>query len=85
MIVQGRDDEFHGVDACGGGLDGHHAIGFDANVGGRDLEDLQSRGDDPGGLGMRSLGHGGCVQKEVFSTSSSSSSSLSSGWSGSTC
>ena len=79
MIVQGRDDEFHGVDACGGGLNGHHAIGFDANVRGRDLEDLQSRGDDPVGLGMRSLSHGGCVQKEVFFFSTSSSSSLSSG------
>ena len=40
MIVQGRNDEFHGVDACGGGFDGHHAIGFDADVGGRHLEDL---------------------------------------------
>ena len=79
MIGQGRDDEFHGVDARGGGLNGHHAIGFDADVGGRHLEDPQPGVDDPGGLGMSSLGHGGRVQKEVVSTSSSSSSSLSSG------
>ena len=66
MIVQGRNDEFHGVAACGGGLDGHHAIGFDADVGGRDLEDPQPRADDPGGLGMRSLGHGGRPEKSFF-------------------
>ena len=57
MVVQRRNDEFHGVDACRGGLDGHHAIGFDADVGGRDLEYLQTRPDDPVGLGVRSLGH----------------------------
>ena len=57
MVVQGRNDEFHGVDAGGGGLNGHHAIGFDADVGGRHLEDLQTGGDDPVGLGVRSLGH----------------------------
>ena len=57
MIVQGRNDEFHGVDACGGGLDGHHAIGFDADVGGRHLEYLQTRADDLVGLGVRSLSH----------------------------
>ena len=57
MIVQRGDDEFHGVDACRGGLDGHHAIGFDADVGGRDLEYLQGRADDPVGLGVRGLGH----------------------------
>ena len=66
MIAQGRDDEFHRVDAGGGGLNGHHAIGFDADVGGRDLEDPQPGVDDPGGLGMSSLGHGGRVQKEGF-------------------
>ena len=66
MIGQGWDDEFHGVDARGGGLDGHHAIGFDADVCGRHLEDPQPRVDDPGGLGMRSLGHGERVQKKVF-------------------
>ena len=32
MIVQRGDDEFHGVDARGGGLDGHHAISIDADV-----------------------------------------------------
>ena len=66
MIVQGRNDEFHRVDACGGGLNGHHAIGFDADVGGRDLEDLQPRADDPVGLGMRSLGHGGRPEGSFF-------------------
>ena len=64
MIAQSRDDEFHRVDACGGGLNGHHAIGFDADVGGGHLEDPQPGVDDPGGLGMSSLGHGGRVQKE---------------------
>ena len=66
MIAQGRDDEFHRVDASGGGLNGHHAIGFDADVGGRHLEDPQPGVDDPGGLGMSSFGHGGRVQKEGF-------------------
>ena len=66
MIVQGRNDEFHGVDACGGGLDSHHAIGFDADVGGRDLEDPQGRGDDLVGLGMRSLSHGGRPEKSFL-------------------
>ena len=66
MIGQGRDDEFHGVDACGGGLNGHHAIGFDADVSGRDLEDLQPRADDLVGLGMRSLGHGGRPEGSFF-------------------
>ena len=65
MIAQGRDDEFHRVDAGGGGLNGHHAIGFDADVGGRHLEDPQPGVDDPGGLGMSSFGHGGRVQKRV--------------------
>ena len=37
-IVQPRNDEFHGIDACGGGSDGDHAIGIDANVGGWHLE-----------------------------------------------
>ena len=79
MIVQGRNDEFHGVDAGGGGLNGHHAIGFDADVGGRHLEDLQTRADDPVGLGVSSLGHGGRPEGGgVFSTASSSSSSSSS-------
>ena len=55
MVVQRGDDEFHGVDACRGGLDGHHAIGFDADAGGRNLEYLQGRADDPVGLG--GLGH----------------------------
>ena len=32
MVVQSGNDEFHRVDACGGGVDGHHAIGIDANV-----------------------------------------------------
>ena len=32
MVVQSGNDEFHGVDACGGGMNGHHAIGIDANV-----------------------------------------------------
>jgi len=37
-IVQSWNDEFHRIDARGGGLDGDHAIGIDANVGGRHLE-----------------------------------------------
>ena len=37
-IVQPRNDEFHGIDTRGRGLDGDHAIGIDANVGGRHLE-----------------------------------------------
>ena len=57
MVVQRRNDEFHGVDACRGGLDGHHAIGFDADVGGRNLEYLQTRADDLVGLGVCGLGH----------------------------
>ena len=57
MIIQRGNDEFHGVDACRGGLDGHHAIGFDADVCGGDLEYLQGRTDDPVGLGVRGLGH----------------------------
>ena len=57
VVVQRGDDEFHGVDACRGGLDGHHAIGFDADVSGRDLEYLQGGGDDLVGLGVRGLGH----------------------------
>ena len=57
MIVQRRNDEFHGVDACRGGLDGHHAIGFDADVCGGDLEYLQRGADDLGGLGVGGLCH----------------------------
>ena len=37
-IVQSRNDEFHGIDTRGGGLDGDHAIGIDANVRRRHLE-----------------------------------------------
>ena len=37
-IVQPRYDEFHGIDTRGGGLDGDHAIGIDANVGRWHLE-----------------------------------------------
>ena len=37
-IVQPWHNEFHGIDARGGGLDGDHAIGIDANVGRRHLE-----------------------------------------------
>ena len=37
-IVQPRNDEFHGIDTRGSGLNGDHAIGIDANVGGRLLE-----------------------------------------------
>ena len=37
-IVQPRNDEFHRIDACGGGLNGDHAIGIDANVGRWHLE-----------------------------------------------
>ena len=57
MIVQRGNDEFHGVDACRGGLDGHHAIGFDADVCGGDLEYLQRGGDDFVRLGVRGLCH----------------------------
>ena len=32
MVVQSGNDEFQGVDASGGGMNGHHAIGIDANV-----------------------------------------------------
>ena len=37
-IVQSRNDEFRGIDTRGGGLNGDHAIGIDANVRGRHLE-----------------------------------------------
>ena len=37
-IVQPRNDEFHGIDTRGGGLNGDHAIGIDANVGRWHLE-----------------------------------------------
>ena len=37
-IVQPWHNEFHGIDGRGGGLDGDHAIGIDANVGQRYLE-----------------------------------------------
>ena len=37
-IVQPWHNEFHGIDARGGGLNGDHAIGIDANVRGRHLE-----------------------------------------------
>ena len=46
-IVQPSDDEFHGIDAGGGGLNGDHAIGIDANVGRRHLENAQSRVEGP--------------------------------------
>ena len=45
IIVQRWNDEFHGIDARGGGLDGDHAIHIDANVGRRHLENSQSRVD----------------------------------------
>ena len=81
MVVQRGNDEFHGVDASRGGLNGHHAISIDADVHGRDLEYLQRGADDFGGLSVRGLCH--VDVEEEFSTSSSSS--LSSVWSGSTC
>ena len=71
MVVQSGNDEFHRVDASGGGLDGHHAVGIDANVCGWDLEHLQPRADDLFGLGVSGLRHVGV--KGEFSTSSSSS------------
>ena len=37
-IVQPWNDEFHGIDTRGGGLNGDHAIGIDANVGRWHLE-----------------------------------------------
>ena len=37
-IVQPWHNEIHGIDARGGGLNGDHAIGIDANVGRRYLE-----------------------------------------------
>ena len=82
MIVQSGDDEFHRVDACGGRLDGYHAVGIDANVCGWDLKRLQPWADDLFGLGVSGLRHVG-VKGEFFSTSSSSSPS--SGWCRSPC
>ena len=37
-IVQPWHNEFHWIDTSGGGLNGDHAIGIDANVGRRHLE-----------------------------------------------
>ena len=65
MVVQRGNDEFHGVDARGGGLDGHHAIGIDADVCGGDLEYLQRGADDFGGLGVGGLWRVD-VEKEFF-------------------
>ena len=65
MIVQSGNDEFHGVDASGGGLDGHHSVGIDANVCGWDLKHLQPWADDPFGLGVSGLRHVG-VKGEFF-------------------
>ena len=81
MVVQRGNDEFHGVDACGGGLDGHHAIGIDADVCGWDLEYLQPGADDFGGLSVSGLCR--VDVEEEFSTLSSASPSF--GWGGSTC
>ena len=72
MIVQSRNDEFHGVDACGGGMNGHHAIGIDAIVPGWDLEYIQPWTDDLLGLCVIRLRH---VASGEFSTSSSPPSS----------
>ena len=57
MVVQSGNDEFHGVDACGGGMNGHHAIGIDANVCGWDLEHIQPWTDDPWRICVNRLGH----------------------------
>ena len=78
MVVQRGNDEFHRVDACGGGLNGHHAVGIDADVRGWDLKHLQLGADDLCGLGVRHLWFVGV--KGEFLTASPSS-----GWVGSTC
>ena len=57
-IVQPSDDEFHGIDAGGGGLNGDHAIGIDANVGRRHLENAQSRVEGPFGTRVSGGGFG---------------------------
>ena len=57
MVVQSGNDEFHGVDARGGGMSGHHAIGINANVRGWDLEHIQTWTDDPFGICVSRLGH----------------------------
>ena len=80
MVVQSGNDEFHGVDTRGGGMNGHHVIGIDADVGGWDPENIQSQIDDLFGMYMSSLGH----VAVVFSTSSPPPSLSSSGGTGST-
>ena len=40
VIVQGVNEEFHRVDACGKWLNGDHAVGIDAHVHVRHLENL---------------------------------------------
>ena len=84
MVVQRGNDEFHRVDAGGGGLDGHHTVGIDADVRGWNLEYLQPMADDLGGLGASYLRHVG-VRGEFLFFSTSSSASPSSGWGRSTC
>ena len=65
MVVQRGNDEFHRVDARRGGLDGHHAVGIDANVRGWDLKHLQPWADDLFGLSVLHLWHVG-VKEEFF-------------------
>ena len=69
MVVQRGNDEFHGVDPRGGGMNGHHAIGIDADVGGWDPENVQSRIDDLFGTCVSSLGHVAVVVFNAFSSS----------------
>ena len=67
-IVQPRYNEFHGIDARGGGLKGHHAIGIDTNVGRRHLEKTQRWVEGP----LGTLVSGGSVCHGLTSSSSSS-------------
>ena len=69
MVVQSGNDEFHGVDTRGGGINGHHAIGIDADVGGWDPENIQSWIDDFFGTYVSSLGHVAVIFFNVFSSS----------------
>ena len=57
MVVKSGNDEFHGVDAYGDGMNGHHAIGIDANVRGCDLEHFEPRTDDRVGICVSRVRH----------------------------
>ena len=47
VIVQGVNEEFHRIDACGKWLNGDHAVGIDAHIRVGHLENLQGRVDGP--------------------------------------